>query len=61
MEKLKYKDPNEMYLRAKGSSGSGHNMQFYDFYEWIHNDISQALYDRSLQMKTGLELTKKAF
>jgi hypothetical protein len=55
MEKLKYKDPNEMYLRAKGSS---QQMQFYDFYEWIHNDISRSLYARNLQMETGLKLKK---
>ena len=49
-----------MYLRAKSScKTSGHELQFYDFYEWIHNDISKTVYDRNLQMKTGLE--KKAF
>jgi len=62
MEKLKSKDPGEMYLRAKSSQkSSGHEMQFYDFYEWIHNDISKTVYDRNLQMKTGLELKRKGF
>ena len=62
MEKLKSKDPGEMYLRAKGSTNNtGHELQFYDFYEWIHNDISKTVYDRNLQMKTGLELKKKGF
>ena len=56
MEKLKIKDPNEMYFRAKGSS---QQMQFYDFYEWIHKDISKVMYDRSVQMETGLKVKKK--
>ena len=46
-----------MYLRAKNS---GTEIQFYDFYEWIHNDISKTVYDRNIS-KTGLELKKKVF
>ena len=62
MEKLKGKDPCEMYKRAKCSiNNNGHELQFYDFYEWIHNDLSKTMHDRTLSMKTGLEAKKKVF
>ena len=54
-----------MYQRAKSSSAHGHQIQFYEFYEWIHNDINRVVYDRNantgLQLKTGLESAKKEF
>lgn len=61
MDKLKSKDPNEMYIRAK-NNGKGHELQFYEFYEWIHNDITRAVYDKNNNSSviTGLESTKKS-
>jgi hypothetical protein len=64
MDKLKFKDPNEMYLRAKGSSNRGHEIQFYEFFEWIHNDINRLVYGKTnnssnSSVKTGLESANK--
>jgi hypothetical protein len=43
MDRLKNKDPNEMYRRAKNSGSRDHEIQFYEFFEWIHNDINTIL------------------
>lgn len=61
MRWLMFKDPKEMYLRAKSwkeeeliksTTSSQAPLLFYQFYEWIANDIAKTVYNIDVSFKT---------
>lgn len=57
MDKLKAKNPQEMYARAKNPAlNNGQDIQFYQFSEWIQKDLANTLYGRD--QNTSLQRLK---
>lgn len=47
MDKLKDKNLQEMYVRAKNPSyNGGQDIQFYQFHEWIQKDLAATIYNK---------------
>lgn len=57
MNKLKDKNPQEMYIRAKSPlHNSGQDIQFYQFQEWIQKDLTATITNREPTAANGSKL-----
>jgi hypothetical protein len=58
MEKIKTRNPQEMYRRAKNPSfNNGKEIQFYQFWDWIQKDLTVSIYNINTGSKAPNGLT----
>ena len=56
MEKIKTRNPQEMYRRAKNTAlNQGKDIQFYQFWEWIQKDLTKSIYTSDDAKASGLK------